>query len=845
LILIAASLPETNLQNPTSSLHMRAGTISCAAVNIGMRDALRSLTSTPGPAVAAVLTLALAIGMNAGMVGLVDRALLGPPRQVRDPSRVVSLAIERGEVRMSSTSYVTYKEARDNVTSFAAVAAWQPTSTTITVNGEQIRADAMLVSGNYFDLLGVAARMGRQLQSADDVAAADPVIVLGHAFWRAAFGADPGVLGRRVSVGGLDYVVSGIMPPGFSGHSSANVDLWMPFAAAMRKSPGWDQQPYMNVASIVARLGPGVTLAAASAQATAVLGKPIVLATLAGAEVSQADRRVAFWLTGVSALVLAIGVANASTLLLVRASRRRREFAIRAALGAARGRLIRHAFMEAALLSGVAVGLSLLLAVWFDGAVRQVLLPGVAPAGSTGTAAALAALAAGLVAAVATGLANASNLPRALTAGNLAETPGSTRAGAGGRLQRALLVLQTSLSVVLLAGAGMFGRSLSNLLAQDLGMRMDGVFVVDFEEGAGGGRDGREDVFGDALARVRALPGVRAATAIGAIPFGGHHVPPIAIPGRAEPPNVGGQLPFLQAATPEFFDILGVQIVDGRALTAADDRGAPVVVVNETMARTVWPGEPAIGKCIRIGFDPGFDPETAQGPPTPSAAVPCRQIVGVARDMRQRSLVPEASEARLMQYFVPFAQVPVPPFIPNPDRGAWGLLMRADASAAALGPAVRRVVVGTRTDLPYVRVRPYAQLLERQLRPWRLGTTLFALFGALAVTVGATGLYAAFAHAVTLRRREMAIRLAIGARPRGVVMLVLREALAIAAAGIVCGWLGVLAGGRSLQALLYDTSAADPSILAGAAALMIVVATAATLLPARAASRTDPASLLR
>jgi putative ABC transport system permease protein len=834
----------STIQDPDSE-----GTSSHPSVNTGMRDALRSLTSSPVPAIFAVLTLSLSIGMNAGMVGLVDRALLGPPRLVHDPSRVVLLSIERGEgdqrARMSSMSYVTYRDLRDNVTAFGSAAAWQSSSTTITLDAEQIRADAMLVSGNYFDLLGAGARVGRPVQPADDRAAADPVVVLGHAFWRSAFGSDPRVLGRRVTIGGLDYVVCGVMPPGFSGHLSATVDLWMPFAAAMRKSPGWDQQPYMNVASIVARLAPGVTEAAASAQATAVLRRTVVVSPLAGAAVSEADRRVAFWLTGVSALVLAIGVANASTLLLVRASRRRRELAIRAALGASRGRLIRHAFTEAALLSAAAVAISLLFAAWFDGAVRQVLLPGVAPAEATDTAAAIAAIAAGIVAAVATGLANAANLPAALVAGSLADTHGVAGGGAGGRSQRLLLVLQTSLSVVLLAGAGMFGRSLTSLLSQDFGIRMDGVFVVDFEEGAGGGRDQREDVFGAALDRVRALPGVQAATVIGAIPFAGHNVPPIAVPGRAEPPNVGGQLPFLQPATPEFFDILGVRIIEGRALIAADERGAPAVVVNETMARAVWPGESAIGHCIRIGFDPGFDPETAIGPPTPSAAVPCRHVVGVARDMRQRSLVPAGTEDRLMQYFVPFTQVPVPPFIPSPDRGAWGLLVRADTSASALAPAIRRVVAGTRGDLPYVRVRPYAQLLERQLRPWRLGTTLFVLFSGLALLVGAMGLYAAFAHAVALRRREMAIRLAIGARPLGMISLVLGEALTIAAAGVVCGWLCVLLGGRSLQALLYDTSAADPAILGGAAVVMLAVAAAATLLPARSASRTDPASLLR
>jgi len=814
-------------------------------VNIEMRDAIRSLKLSPGLSIAAVLTLALAIGTNAGMIGLVDRALLSPPPHVTDAGRLVNVAFERGEgeqrARMQSTSYVTYRALRDGVPGFAGVAAWQRTSTTVVVDGEQVHADGVLVSGSYFDVLGARARIGRPAQAGDDRAASDPVVVLGHAFWRSAFGGDASVLGRRLSIGGLDYVVCGVMPDGFSGHSSANVDLWMPFAAAMRNVPGWDQQPYMNVASLFARLAPDAAPAVAAGQAGGVVSHTVVLSPLAGAGVSAADGQVAMWLAGVSALVFAIGLANAATLMLVRASRRRRESAIRAALGAGRGTLLRQAFVEGAILSLGAAAVSLLAAEWFDAAVRQVLLPGLAPAERAGTIVVVAALTAGCVAALVTGFANATSLPRALSSAVLDGTRETQRRP---RIARVLLVMQTALSVVLLCGAGLFGQSLFKLLAQDFGMRMDGVFVVDFEDGAGGA-DRSEDVFGDALGRVRALPGVRSATVIAAIPFAGHHVPPIAVPGRAEPPSVGGQLPFLQAATPELFDILGIRIVEGRALAAADEHGAPVVVVNETMARSVWPGESAIGKCIRIGFDPSFDPETASGPPTPSAAVPCRQVVGVARDMRQRSLLPEGSEARLMQYFVPFTQVPLPPFIPNPDRGAWGLLVQADANPATLGPAIRRVVAGARTDLPYVRVRPYAQLLERQLRPWRLGTTLFGLFSGLALAVGAMGLYAAFAHAVALRRREMAIRLAIGARPRGVVALVLGEALAVAGAGVVCGWLGVLVGGRSLQALLYGTSAADPLILAGAATLMLAVAAAATLLPARAAAQTDPAALLR
>ena len=817
--------------------------------NIRMRDDLlhtyRSLRSRPGLILAAVFTLALAIGINAAMVGLVGRAFLSPPEQIADPERLVTLGFERGDadsrVRMSSTSYVTYAAIRDHVAAFAATAAWQRSNTTILLDGDQIQADAMLVSGTYFDLLGARSRIGRSIGPADDRAAAEPVAVLSHAFWKSAFGGDGNVLGRRLRVNGLEYVVSGVMPAGFSGHSAANVDVWVPFAAALRLSPRWDQEPYRRVAAIVARLAPGATEAAAAAQASAATTDRLVLAPLGGADVPAADRRVAYWLTGISALVLIIGLASAATLLSVRASQRRRDYAIRAALGASRARLQSQALLEAALIAAAATLASVLLASWFDTAVRRVLLPDVAGIDLAGRTTLLAALCAGVLALVAIAVANLSALPRSLAGGAL---QGADRySGRRSPIQTGLLVVQTALSVLLLAGAGMFGRSLYNLLAQDFGIDMDGVVVVDIEPGPGGGA--RDDLFGAALERVRAVHGVRAATPIAAIPFSGFNVPPISVPGLAEPPGANRQLPFLQAATPEFFDILGIRIVEGRKLTEADDRGAAVVVVNETMARTVWPGKSAIGQCIRIGFDPDFNPETAAGPPVPSNAVPCREVVGVARDMRQRSLLPGDGEDRLMQYFVPFSQVPVPPFIQDPGPRAWGLLLRVDGDVAGIAPLVRRIVSAGRTDVPFIRVRPYAQLLERQLRPWRLGTLLLGLFSGLALLVGAVGLYAAFSHAVTMRRREMAIRIAIGSRPRGVTALVLREALVIAGAGVVGGWIAVAIGGRWLQSILFDTSRTDPIALGSAGVLMLAVAIVATLLPARAAARADPASLLR
>jgi hypothetical protein len=251
-----------------------------------------------------------------------------------------------------------------------------------------------------------------------------------------------------------------------------------------------------------------------------------------------------------------------------------------------------------------------------------------------------------------------------------------------------------------------------------------------------------------------------------------------------------------------------------------------------------------VGKCIRIGFDDDFDPAMADGPPTPSAKVPCREVIGVAKDIRQRSLLPVDNEARLMQYFVPLAQVPRPPFMP-PDPMVRGLLLRTTVGADVLAPSIRRLIVAGRTDLPFLRVVPYRQLLEPQLRPWRMATTLLLLFGALALGVAAIGLYAAFAHAAGERRHEMAIRLALGANPAGIQRMVLREGLTIASIGVVAGAIAAAIAGRWAQALLFETAPSDPIVLGSAAALMLLVVIAATLPPARSASRADPLALLK
>jgi putative ABC transport system permease protein len=315
----------------------------------------------------------------------------------------------------------------------------------------------------------------------------------------------------------------------------------------------------------------------------------------------------------------------------------------------------------------------------------------------------------------------------------------------------------------------------------------------------------------------------------------------MSVPGLAKPPNVNGQLPYLIAATPELFDILGITVIEGRRFIEADGRGAPVVIVNESLARAAWPGQSALGKCIRIGFDPSFDPMTESGA-SPSANVPCREVIGVARDMRQRSVMPTGHEDRLMQYFVPLVQAPAGV---GQGPGIQGLLLRARVGPDVLAAPIRRMVLDGRTDMPFLHVRRYSDLLERQMRPWRQGTTLLSLFGGLALAVAGVGLYAAFTHAVGERRQEMAIRLAIGARTRGVLLMIMREAAGVSAIGVALGCLVAAISGRWVQSMLFRTAPSDPVVLGSAAILMLAVSAVATFIPARRASRTDPSSLLR
>jgi putative ABC transport system permease protein len=806
--------------------------------------AIRELKTGPLAVTAAVMTLAAPIGMNVAMFSLVDRALLSPPKHIARPDRLFSVSFRApgepaGQAGMTTTSFVTYHQLRDGVPSLPGVAAWHPGPGSVVVDNEQTRADILLVSGNYFDVLGASPRIGRGMSAADEangIASA----VISDAFWHSAFHSDPEIVGRRIVADGVDYRISAVMPRGFSGHSAASVDVWLPLSVAMRSDPGWSENPFRNVVSIFARLADSSTMAVATEQAAAVLNRGVALRSVSGSTVGSTERKIAIWLSAVSLLVLAIGLANAATLLLVRSIKRRRESAIKSALGASRGRLLAEVAIQATVIATAGTAAALLLGQWLDEGLRRVLLPAISESARIEKRTLVAALVAGVVAAAVAFGAGAWALPSSARSADFQLTNQRGRV----HVQTFLLWIQTTVCVLLLAGTGMFARSLYRLMQQDFGMQMDHVLVVEFERGGAGPDVDREAIFSEAVSRVSALPGVQETTTFQTLPFEAHHVPPISVPGKTEDPNIGGQRPYLIGATPEFFAVLGIAIVEGRIFTASDDRGEPVVIVNQTMAHGVWPGESAIGKCIRIGFDPSFDPLTASGPPTASAD-PCRRVVGVAKDVRQRSVVPTDNEAALMQYYVPPSQTPGPPAGMGAVPHANGLVVRTATDPTRLIDPIRRLVVNGRSTLPYVEVRPYPQSLERQVRPWRTGLTLLAMFSVLAIGVAAVGLYAAFAHAMTQRNREMAIRVAIGASPAAVMTMILAEASRLAIAGITAGMVGAMLAGRTLQSVLYGFVAADPMVLASAGVVMVSVIVAAIMIPAARASRVDPNLILR
>jgi putative ABC transport system permease protein len=822
-----------------------------------LRYAARAFRREPSFAGGVVLTFALAIGANAAMFGLVERLMLAPPPGIADAGRVVRLVTrftdEGGRsFPMSTTSYPVFRAVASLGAAFADAAAAYADSVAVGRGAERSEVASVAATGRYFATLGVRPALGRLLSPADDVlpSGAD-VVVLGYAYWQRQFAGARSVVGREIVIDDQPLTIVGVAARGFNGTDLAPVDVYVPLSTALRKRPaGWWSETGTRMVAVVARLRDAMTEGVASEMAaSAVQGAgaddPRITVALesivpGGSARESPQGKIALWLSGVSLVVLLLATANVGTLLLLRAARRRRDVAVHLALGASRARLAGQSLMESLLLAVAGGAIGLLLARWFGDLVRTTLLPNLARAEGVADARVLAAsiavtLGAGLVA----GLAPLADAGRR----NVAVDLRSGGTGASGRFvaQRLLAGAQVALCMVLVVGAGLFVRSLSRVRSQDLGFSTAHLLQVTLEFRRRPPAVERDALHEQIAARLATLPGVTGATVVQGMPFSSHHVPPISIPGLAGPPGGGGQLPIMYGATPAYLDLMHVVLREGRGITDRDAAGAPLVVlVNETMAETIWPGEGAIGKCVRAGYgdaSPGVDPMAA------AAAAPCREVVGVVRDSRARSLRLEGGEGKLMQYYVPFPQLPRPPF---PDVPAvHGILVRTAGDPSEMAATVQRFIQGMSPAPLYARVRPYQTLIDPQLRSWRLGATLFPAFGELALGIAAVGLFAVVSYLVAQRTRELGVRLALGGTGLRIAALVLRDALRLAGAGAGIGLLAALAAGPLVRSMLFQTSPRDATILIGAAAVLFAVTVTAAMLPAWRASRVSPMTVLR
>lgn len=800
--------------------------------------ALRGLARNPGFAALAVVTLAVGIGANATLFTWMNAVLLEPLPGTRAPLQLAEvLGTSRSEAHISM-SYPDYRDLRDGVRSFAGVVAANEQPASLVLDGAPERIWTQIVSGNFFGVLGVPAYLGRTLWPEDDrVPGRDAVIVLGHGLWQRRFGSDPGVVGRKVKLNDHDFTVVGVAPPEFRGSViGLTFEAWMPMAMQQALVPGGDRledrgQRWLDV---LARLAPGVTVGQAQAELDA---KAAQLARdfpasnegvgLAAYRLDRSPRGAVKALSPVFAvlgiavgLILLIACANVANLLLARAAGRRREIALRQALGASRSRLVRLLLTESALLAFLAGTLGVLLAYWSSGLLMAFVpvadFPVGLELGVDRRALAFASLLT-LFTALVFGLAPALRASHPDLVDSLKEAGAGSVGGTGRtRFRHGLVVAQVALSLVLLTTAGLLLRSLGALRSLDPGFDARNVLLGSLDLfGNGYGPERGRPFVRALLAATRALPGVESATVARRVPlsFGGTSSRGIVVEGYVPPPKESAWAVYNQVG-PAYFASLGIPLLAGRDLTDADDELAPrVLVVGETMARRYWPNGDAVGGRLRVGEA-------------------WHTVVGVAKDIRYRRF----DETPEPVMYLPLLQS---------WSDAFTLHVRAQSQATSLAPALRSAVAGLDAGLPLYAVRTLDESMKAASMGQRLASSLVSAFGVVALFLAAVGLYGVLQNAVTERLREIGIRMALGGAPQDILGLVLHPALRLAVTGIGLGLLGSAGLARVVGTLLFGVSPLDPFTFSSVALLMLLVTLGATSRPAWQATRVDPAVALR
>ena len=800
--------------------------------------AARRLRRESGLTLAIVLTLALGVGVATAIFSLV-RAVVLRPLDYGDPDRLVQV-FETGPREGGEADWVAFPNFRDwRATNrvFELMAAYRFQLVTMTGGEQPESALALEVTDRLFAVLRVTPQLGRTFAEGEDLPGRPRAAVISHALWQRQFGGHPAAVGRSLMVDGAAHTIVGVMPADFRfpqaipGESVVPIDLWIP----IRPSEDLEHRGSHNFWTI-ARLAPAIDLRRARAEMSTIARRLAreypatnrdfdVRVEPLGRHVAGAARPALLSLLGAVGFILLLTCANIATLLLSRAEARQREIAMRQALGASRGRLVRQTIVESLLLAfaGAAAG----LAFAYAGArVLVRLAPASLPrldetAVDAQVLLVMAAVATivgilfGLAPAVA---ASSVDVTHALRDGGARVTGGA----AGRRLRQSLVAGQLALAVVLLVGAGLLVRSFVRVSGLELGFDTHHVLTAMVALSPARYADaGRQVAFTDEmLRRIQALPGVRSAGVSHSVPLSGiNDQGGFVIEGRPDPPPGAGPHANRPRVSPGYFDAMGIRLVAGRLLDGRDRADSlPVAVVSDLAVRSYWPGQSAIGR--RLAFE-----WNEQGPVW-------RQIVGVVASTRHFGL----EAAQKAEIYVPFAQSPVPYVT---------LVVRTDTDPLALAPSVRRQITALDPEQGVFWFRTMDDLVAHSSARRRFQTALVATFALLALLLAAVGVYGVMGYMVAQRRREIGVRLALGARPRDVIAMVLGNGLRVTAAGVAAGIAGAAALSSVLARFVFGVSPLDPVTYAGAVVLLMAVALLASYRPAGVAARVDPITVLR
>ena len=804
-----------------------------------LKQALRGLSRNPGFAFAAVACFALGIGANVVMFGIVDALFLRAPAHVSDPGRVVRVYVQGtysgGETWVGAArSYPEYLAVAGRVPGFSDAATYWSTPISIGIGVRAEHADAVMASYSFFHLLGVQPQLGRLFGAADDRIGATPVAVLSDGYWARRFGRDPSVLGRTLDIGGMPCLIVGVAPEAFTGIDLTGPDLWLPIAATAPSifAPDALRSTGDMWLSIIGRLRPGVAPQAAIAQVGAAFatsgrrtfaGEPPTRVVFGPIQEARGPDRsqqasVALWVGAMALIVLLIACVNVTNLLLARGVARGREIGIRLAVGARPYRVVRLLLVEAITLAAIGTTAALFLALWGGPLVQAFFLPGALPGHSILDWRSLAAMVGvAIVAAFASTVMPAWRATRPELAMSLWAGARETRARRW-RGIRGLLLAQTALSLVLLVGAGLFLKSLRHLQGLDLGFEPSRVLSVSLDaRGAHLSQSEIPPLYARIAEAMRSLGGVQTASLAMGSPFNFSFGMSLTLRDRPTPRDFTGGGPYQFAVTPEYFETLGMTVVRGRGFTPEDRAGAAkVAVLNETLVRVLWPNENPIGQCVLQGNDHD-----------------CTTVIGVVKDTPRWSVL----ELHGALFYVPLSQV---------EGGSpTAILVRTRGQPEAMIPAMRGAIVAAAPQLPFVDITPLESSIAPQLKPWRLGSTMFTAYGVLALLLTALGLYGVLAYDVNRRTREIGVRMALGAEAGSVRGLVLREGLLVVGLGVLVGLVGVVLTGRLIAGQLFQESPRDPVVLFGAGAVLLFAATGASWLPARRATLVNPVDALR